>query len=70
LEYISYAPEKTLTDSLSVSYDSSGGGLTGAITLSRVYLDDGSGVYTPAETPDGPVGTDNPFGTVERGGGP
>jgi hypothetical protein len=67
LDYIRSAPEKAVTESLSVSYDSSDGGLTGSLTLSKVYLDDGAGAYTPTKVPGGPVGTDNPFGTIERG---
>ncbi|MDR0838368.1 MAG: hypothetical protein LBN99_01850 [Oscillospiraceae bacterium] len=64
IDIINATPDRTLLDSLSVTFDSVRGGLIGTVTLSKVFITDGSYVYAPTVVPDGAYGNGNPFGTV------
>lgn len=58
------APDRTVLDMMNVSYDSENGGLTGTMTLSKIFLTDGAAPYVPTEVPFGQYGNTNPFGTI------
>ncbi|GHV33554.1 hypothetical protein FACS18949_07800 [Clostridia bacterium] len=64
LDLITSNPERTALESVSVSYDASGGILSGTMTISKTFVDNGSYVYTPTDVPYGSVGVDSPFGAA------
>ena len=57
--------DRTVLDSLSIVFDGETGGLAGTITISKVFVDDGSYIYWPTDVPSGSLGNPNPFGTIE-----
>ena len=64
LKKIQTASDRTVLDTLALSYDSSTGGLVGNMVTSKIFITDGSYVYVPTEVPAGLLGTPNPFGTI------
>ena len=57
--------DRTLLESLAIVFNSETGGLSGTITLSKVFILGGPYTYTPTRVPDGPLGKPNPFGTID-----
>ncbi len=65
VEYIYSTPQRTTLESLSVSYNSETGTLTGTASLAKYFLSGETYVYSPTTVPNAPQGTDNPFGTTD-----
>lgn len=53
----------TKLDSVSVSFDTENGGLTGSVVLDKYFITSGSEPYVPTQVPDVDLGTDDLFGT-------
>ena len=64
--YIYSTPQRTTLESLSVSYNSETGGLTGSASLAKYFLSGEKYVYHPTIVPNVTQGTTNPFGTTDR----
>ena len=56
--------DKTMLDDVSITFDVETGGLLGNITISKVFVTDGTYVYEPTQVPVGASGTVNPFATI------
>jgi hypothetical protein len=63
VDYIANYPDKTVIDSVSVSYDNTTGNLTGSLVLKRFALTGTGKVYQIPMIEDINIGTDNIFGT-------
>ena len=63
VDYIANYPDKTVIDSVSVSYDNTTGNLTGSLVLKRFALTGTGKVYEIPMIEDISIGTDNIFGT-------
>jgi hypothetical protein len=59
--------DRTVLDAVSVTFDAATGGLVGTVTISKIFIADGSYVYTETAVPPGPLGNSNPFGTIRNG---
>lgn len=58
---------RTTVNSVSVSFDSETGQLTGNIQLSKYFITGNDSPYTPTTVPNMPLGKSNLFGTVSAG---
>lgn len=56
--------DKTMLDSVSVSYDPETAGLVGTLNIAKLFVADGDYEYVPTPVEYGPLGTLNPFGTL------
>ena len=56
--------DKTMLEDISITFDVETGGLVGTVTISKVFVTDGSYVYSPTRVPAGPFGNTNPFATI------
>ena len=56
--------DKTLLDDITLTFDGESGGLAGNMTISKIFVTDGSYVYSPTQIPAGPFGNTNPFATI------
>jgi hypothetical protein len=63
MDYIATYPDKTVIDSVSVSYDNTTGNLSGSIVLKRFALTGTGKVYNIPMIDNISIGTDNIFGT-------
>ncbi len=63
MDFIASYPDKTVIDSVSVSYDNTTGNLTGSLVLKRFALTGTGKVYETPMIEDISIGTDNIFGT-------
>jgi hypothetical protein len=60
-----YAQDERITlDSCSVAYNAEDGLLNATITVSQIFVNNGSYVYEPVIVPGGRIGTANPFNTL------
>jgi len=67
LDFINYIYKKsvhTTLESISVSYNSETGGLTGSAVMTKYFMSDSEYEYKPTDLPNSAQGTNNPFGTV------
>jgi hypothetical protein len=63
MDYIATYPDKTVIDSVSVSYDNTTGNLSGSMVLKRFALTGTGKVYNIPMIDNISIGTDNIFGT-------
>ena len=60
-----YAENERITlDNCSVSYNAEDALLDATVTVSQIFVNDGSYIYQPVAVPAGRIGTSNPFGTL------
>lgn len=67
LNFINYIYKKsvhTTLESISVSYNSETGGLTGSAVMTKYFMSDSEYEYEPTDLPDFKQGTNNPFGNI------
>lgn len=64
-DYMKESAHKKNIESISMSYDSSTGVLSGAMVINLYSLDFGSGEYVESEFEDMPIGVENIFGTYK-----
>jgi len=64
IDYIYATPYRTQLNSLSVTFDNNLGGLSANMSVTKIFIDDGSGAATDADVPQYPLGNENPFNTV------
>ena len=61
-----YAENERITlDDCSVAYNAGDGLLDATVTVSQIFVNDGSYIYQPVDVPSGSVGTSNPFGILD-----
>jgi hypothetical protein len=63
IQLVDETPLCTKLDSVSVSFDTENGGLTGSVVLDKYFITSGSDPYVPTKVPDVDLGTDDLFGT-------
>ena len=64
IDYLYSSPTQTSLNSIAVSYNAETGGLTGSLDISRYYVAYPGAVYAPEPLKDTPLGTTDPFHTV------
>jgi hypothetical protein len=65
IEKIYSENERITLDSCSVAYNAEDGLLSATITVSQIFINDGSYTYQPVIVPSGQIGTTNPFNTLK-----
>jgi hypothetical protein len=69
VHYIYATQNYTKLNTVTVSYDSGTGNLSGNFIVDKYYITGGDTVYHQTQVPSMNLGTDNPFGTVSSGTG-
>ncbi|MEG1633687.1 MAG: hypothetical protein RR314_06490 [Oscillospiraceae bacterium] len=64
IDYISKTRTRTSLESVTVTFDSETGELTGDLTFNKYFISGAGDVYSPTEVPSVPLGKDNLFGTL------
>ena len=65
IEKIYAESERITLDECSVAYGAEDGLLNATLTISQVFINDGSYIYRPVDVPSGRIGTPNPFNTLD-----
>lgn len=67
IDYVHADRERTVIETLAISYNGSTGQLIGNTVINKYFIATPEYVYIPADIPIGATGTDNPFGTLLEG---
>jgi hypothetical protein len=64
IDYLYAGPTQSSLNSVSVSFNSETGGLTGSLDINRYYITYDGANYVPEPLPDTALGTQDPFNTA------